>query len=71
MSKKETREKLLKAIKDVGEDAYTKSIAEEAGISVTTTSKYLDVLEAEKIIYRKEKRPFVYWFIKNKKGDKD
>ncbi|MFW6194667.1 MAG: ArsR/SmtB family transcription factor [Halobacteriota archaeon] len=59
----EIREKILNMLS--GREAYTKEIAEELSVSVTTASKHLNVLEAKGLLEKRRQKPYVYWKKKN------
>lgn len=67
MSENEQVEKILEALrKNVGNELYTKEVAELARLSPSTTAKYLGLLEKDGIVSVREQKPFKFWKLKEK-----
>jgi len=68
VSEKEQEQKILKVLKKHNE-LYTKEVAELAGLSTNTTSKYLHALEKEGKVKMRKQKPFKFWkLIQKEKG---
>jgi len=64
LSKKvDIKEEIIKVLRR-RKELYTKSIAKEVGVSVTTASKYLSILKAEGKVKSRYQKPYIYWEIK-------
>ncbi len=57
------KDKIMQLLQD-GTDRFTAEIAQNLGISSTTASKYLGILEAEGRIECYQKTPYKYWKVK-------
>lgn len=56
----EKKLRILKLLQD-GHEMFTADIAKSVGLSSATTSKYLEILKAERKVTNYRRTPYVYW----------
>jgi len=64
---REGEKKVLAALKKLGGSPYTKKIAVSIKMSTSTTSKYLDILEAKGLVKKDVSQlPHIHWTLVEK-----
>ena len=56
----EKKRRILNLLQN-GHDMFTTEIAKSIGLSAATTSKYLEILKAERKVTNYKKTPYIYW----------
>ena len=56
----EEKRNILNLLQD-GHEMFTAEIAKRVGLSSATTSKYLEILKAERKVTNHKKTPYIYW----------
>jgi DNA-binding MarR family transcriptional regulator len=66
---KDGEKKVLTSLKKIGNSPYTRKIANEAGMSPQTASKYLSILEAKGLVKKDDSQPpHIHWTLVEKMG---
>ncbi len=66
---KDGEKKVIASLRKLGDSPYTRKIADAAGMSLQTASKYLNILEARGLVKKDEsQRPHIHWTLVEKMG---